>query len=114
MTHPTTLTLREDVAFRFIRIFIEENGYAPTIREIAAAAQLRSTSSVSYILARLEDKGYIRRLKGRQAVTIDPGHAGKVLVSREDLMDVLQLAGANGAHDVNGPVTRLQEAAGMW
>jgi repressor LexA len=110
----TTLTLREDVAFKYIRDFIEDHGYAPTIREIAVAASLRSTSSVSYILRRLELKGYIHRLWGRQALTIDPGHAGKVLVSREDLIDVLTLAGAAGPNDVNGPVARLQEAAGLW
>jgi SOS-response transcriptional repressor LexA len=114
MTIPTILTLREDVAFKFIRDFIEENGYAPTIREIAVAAGLRSTSSVSYILRRLELKGYIHRLWGRQALTIDPGHAGKVLVSREDLIDALKLAGVDHIQDMNGPLTRLMEAAGMW
>lgn len=36
-------------------------GYPPSIREIANAVGLQSTSSVSYHLTQLEEKGYLRR-----------------------------------------------------
>jgi SOS-response transcriptional repressor LexA len=113
MTHPTVLTWRQNLAFVFIRDYIEAHGYAPTIREIATGARLRSTSSTAYVLTALQDKGYIIRISGRQALAIAPGHghSGKVLVSRDDLIEVLKLAG--DGNDVNGPVTRLAEAAGM-
>jgi hypothetical protein len=63
------------------------------------------------VLTALQDKGYIIRTSGRQALTIDPGHAGKVLVSRDDLIAVIKLAG--NTNYLNGPLTRLTEAAGM-
>jgi SOS-response transcriptional repressor LexA len=114
MDNTKPLTWRQNLAFVYIRDYIEAHGYSPTIREIAGGAQLSSTSSVAYVLTALQDKGYIIRTSGRQALVIAPAHAGKVLVNREDLLDVLKLAGAAGPHELNGPVTRLQEAAGLW
>src|ERR1700761_6717429 len=37
------------------------NGYVPSLREIAQAVGLRSTSSVSYQLSALAEKGYLTR-----------------------------------------------------
>jgi repressor LexA len=45
----------------FIRRFVSENGYPPTIREIGQAASISSTSVVNYNLNILQAKGYIRR-----------------------------------------------------
>jgi repressor LexA len=41
--------------------YINQHGYPPTIREIGAAAGIKSTSAVSYNLDRLEEAGYIDR-----------------------------------------------------
>ncbi len=109
------LTYRENLVFQFIRTYSETHGYGPSIREMATASRLASTSSVAYVLTRLEGKGYIIRLGGRQAVSVVPSHAGKVLVSREDLAEVLLSPGGSPA-DGNGVTAwhRLMDQAGMW
>ena len=38
----------------FVNEFMQENGYAPSVREIGAAVGLRSTASVSYQLQQLQ------------------------------------------------------------
>ena len=43
----------------FVRQFTQENGFAPSIREIGAAVGLRSTASVSYHLQQLQEKGLL-------------------------------------------------------
>ncbi len=45
----------------FIKQYIKDNGYAPSVREIGDAVGLKSTSSVANYLKELEDEGYIRR-----------------------------------------------------
>lgn len=43
----------------FVKQFTQENGFAPSIREIGAAVGLRSTASVSYHLQQLQEKGLL-------------------------------------------------------
>lgn len=43
----------------FVNQFVQENGYAPSVREIGAAVGLRSTASVSYHLQQLQEKGLL-------------------------------------------------------
>ena len=43
----------------FVNQFIQENGFAPSVREIGAAVGLRSTASVSYHLQQLQEKGQL-------------------------------------------------------
>lgn len=43
----------------FVNRFIQENGFAPSVREIGAAVGLRSTASVSYHLQQLQEKGLL-------------------------------------------------------
>lgn len=45
----------------FLRTFIEDKGYPPSIRDIQAACGISSTSVVDYNLRILERNGYIRR-----------------------------------------------------
>ncbi len=52
---------RQKAMLEFIRQFIEENDYPPTIREIGAAVGISSTSVVNYNLDQLERKGRIIR-----------------------------------------------------
>jgi len=52
---------RQEAMLKFIRRFIEEHDYPPTIREIGAAVGISSTSVVNYNLDQLERKGYIVR-----------------------------------------------------
>lgn len=43
----------------FVNQFVQENGFAPSVREIGAAVGLRSTASVSYHLHQLQEKGLL-------------------------------------------------------
>jgi len=47
--------------YHFIREYIRENSYPPSVREIGARTGLKSTSTVHAHLRRLEELGYIRR-----------------------------------------------------
>lgn len=46
--------------YNFILKYIEEYGYAPSIREIAEGIDLKSTSSVHCQLRKLEEEGKIK------------------------------------------------------
>ncbi len=56
-----TLSDRQVRILAFIRSYLEEHSYPPSIREIGKAAGIASTSVVKYNLERLQDKGYIER-----------------------------------------------------
>lgn len=55
------LTNMQKEILQYIIKVQEEKGYPPSVREICAAVNLKSTSTVHGHLARLESKGYIRR-----------------------------------------------------
>ncbi len=55
------LSPKQQSILRFIRQFIEERDYPPSIREIQEACRISSTSVVDYNLKKLEGDGYIRR-----------------------------------------------------
>lgn len=44
----------------YVNQFVQENGYAPSIREIGQAVGLHSTASVSYHLRQLQEKGMLQ------------------------------------------------------
>ena len=58
---------KSELILEFVSNFIQENGYAPSVREIGAGVGLRSTASVSYHLRALQDKGLLQggESKGR-------------------------------------------------
>jgi len=59
----------------FLRSFIVDNGFAPTLKDIAQFIGVRSPSTAHFHLSRLENKGFIRR-----------GDEGAIeLVDREEL-----------------------------
>ena len=55
------LTDRQNSIFEFIKLTIEERGYPPTFRDIAAEFNIKSTNGVRVQLDALEKKGYIKR-----------------------------------------------------
>lgn len=57
----TGLTKRQRRILVFLKDHIEQRGYPPSMREVGAACDLASTSSVSHQLRMLERKGFIRR-----------------------------------------------------
>ena len=70
---------KADLILNYVNEFVQENGYAPSVREIGAAVGLRSTASVSYHLQQLQQKGYLQSpgAKGRKRAIVTglrPGH----------------------------------------
>lgn len=57
----STLPPRQRQILATIRDWVVEHGYSPSTRQIGDAVGLRSPSSVSKHLARLEDLGFLRR-----------------------------------------------------
>lgn len=57
----TKLSKRQQSILDFIKSEVESKGYPPSVREIAVAVGLASSSTVHGHLARIETKGYIRR-----------------------------------------------------
>jgi repressor LexA len=55
------LSLKQQSILRFIRQFIDEHDYPPSIRQIQDGCNISSTSVVDYNLKKLEGDGYIRR-----------------------------------------------------
>lgn len=60
------LTGKEKLVFEYISKTINENGYAPSVRDICSSLGIKSTSSVHLYLHRLEDKGYIEQDAGKR------------------------------------------------
>jgi repressor LexA len=57
------LTKTEEKVYTTIKDLVDKNGYSPSIREICTSTGIKSTSTVSDYLNRLEKKGLINRNK---------------------------------------------------
>lgn len=67
------LTARQRRILTFIRDWVGDHGYPPSVREIGEAVGLVSPSSVAYQLKELEKKGFLRRDPNRpRAVDVRP------------------------------------------
>ena len=66
----------------YVNQFVQENGYAPSVREIGAAVGLRSTASVSYHIQALQDKGLLLSpgAKGRKRAIVTNARPGQIPV----------------------------------
>ena len=64
---PNKINKREKAILNFIEKQVENNGYPPSVREIGKAVGLNSTATVHNYLAKLTEKGYIKKenQKGR-------------------------------------------------
>lgn len=61
MNRETEKLKNEDAVFTFIQKFISENGYAPCVREVCKACNIKSTATVFNIINRLKDKGLLEK-----------------------------------------------------
>ena len=52
---------KQQQLLEFIKKYVDENGYPPTVREMCHAVKVNSTSTIAYHLAKLEDDGFIRK-----------------------------------------------------
>lgn len=66
MGYAATYHTAENV-YQYIRSYYEENGIAPTVREIRDALGMSSTSVVAYNIRRLLDDGRLTKVHQRSA-----------------------------------------------
>ena len=52
---------KENQLLEFIKEYIDDNGFPPTIREMCKAVNVSSTSTISYYLNKLETDGIIKK-----------------------------------------------------
>ena len=73
---------KADRILEYVNQFVQENGYAPSVREIGAAVGLRSTASVSYHIQALQDKGLLLSPgeKGRKRSIVTSARQGQIPV----------------------------------
>jgi repressor LexA len=73
---------KADLIMEYVNRFVQENGYAPSVREIGAAVGLRSTASVSYHLQQLQAKGRLVApdTKGKKRAIVTSVRPGQIPV----------------------------------
>ena len=71
---------KADMIMDYVNHFIQENGYAPSVREIGAAVGHRSTASVSYHLQQLQQKGLLQapNSKGKKRAIVTAVRPGQI------------------------------------
>jgi len=72
-----SLTRRQREILEFLRRFLREHGYAPSLLEIGKAFSLSSSATIHKHLCALEARGAIRRSRGRRRYVelVDPPEA---------------------------------------
>ena len=66
------LTTKEQRVLDFVQQTIENEGYAPSVRDICASLGIKSTSTAHSYLRKLNEKGYIRKNDGKsRAVALE-------------------------------------------
>jgi repressor LexA len=79
-----SLTKRQQEIFDFVKRYVSEHGYPPTVRDIGKAIGLASSSTVHAHLANLEKLGMLRR---------DPTKPRAIEVLKDKARDVVAPAG---------------------
>ena len=82
---------RQRQVLDFIKQFMAKNQLAPTVRDIQNGVSIKSTSTVSNDLSKLEKEGYIERsnLKSRAIkLLVDNEYEEDILSSKEETIDI--------------------------
>lgn len=84
------LTQKQQVIYDYLMKFTAENGYPPSVREIAAAVGLKSPSTVHFHLKALEEAGAINRDSGKtRAITAVHSVMPEEAIPRKNRVPVL-------------------------
>ena len=108
--------LRKQRIVDYIAATLREHGYPPSVREIAAAVGLASTSAVHHHISALEREGILERdatqsraLRLKPAATLTAGVAGDLLAHRSDVETrSIPIIGEIAA---GGPIEAYQDAS---
>jgi len=85
-----TLTKKQKEILEYIRQFIDENGYAPSYREIAAYFELSSTGTIAEYVSILEDKGYLtKEATEARAIQLTPAYDDGVELHSIQLLGII-------------------------
>jgi repressor LexA len=83
MKNKNELTSTQKKVFIFLKNYLREKGFPPTLREIASHFGLKGPKAPQKTIAILERKGYLRRIPGgSRAIEIlggSPFHTGQIL-----------------------------------
>ena len=119
----STLTDRQRKVLDAIRTHIDEQGFAPSFREIGNAAGLKSPSSVKHQLQVLEDKGFIRMNanKGRAIEVVagsapnaeKPSQASEEATSTSNVAEIYQFPAEAIAESHDVPLLCLCTCSGI-
>ena len=83
------LNERETKVLEYMKAYIKDCGYPPTVRDICSALDISSTSTVHKTLSDLEAKGYIHKQAGkRRAMDVVGGAKRKDGAERADVVNV--------------------------
>ncbi len=78
---PEKLTKRQEAIFSFVKGFIEESGYPPSLREICLSFGIKSPKNAVKHLDAIERKGFIRRGKNiARAIEVTKGAYGRAVM----------------------------------
>ena len=94
------LTARQKQVLQFLTSFLDDNGYPPSLREIASYLQVSGTLPVSKHLDALEKKGFIRR---------DAVSRGIVLTTSSSRSTSLPVVGTVRAGHLSPAIEDIQE-----
>lgn len=84
------LTPKQAEIYQFILQYTKEHGYPPSVREIGAAVDLKSPSTVHFHMKKLEAEGYIRKADGKtRAISLPRQAVEEELCSQENQVPVL-------------------------
>ncbi len=86
----TQATDKQQKVLDYVKEQIKREGYAPSVREICKALDLKSTSTVHGYLSRLEKKGLIQKaaLKPRTLRIVDEQEDEKPFYTSKEMVDV--------------------------
>jgi len=82
------LNEREQKILDFMKSYIRENKYPPTVRDICAALDISSTSTVHKALSNLAEKGYIHKKANKRRAVDIIGTDENEGIERTDVVDV--------------------------
>lgn len=92
MSKSDKVTEKQNKVLNFVNEQIKKDGYAPTVREICKALDLKSTSTVHGYLIRLEKKGLITRNASKprtmKVVGSSNNPAGQGFYTSKEMVDV--------------------------
>lgn len=84
------LTPKQAEIYQFILQYTKDHGYPPAVREIGAAVNLKSPSTVHFHMKKLEAEGYILKADGKtRAISLPMEAVAEEMDSRENQVPVL-------------------------